>query len=736
MSNELKNNNVNPFFLRNENGIDSHEALKQFGEAKERINSIFSDVRKHFGGVIKFLEGCPSTILNDDDFMTISANEERCASIIHVLQRDRMKVVFFGRTSNGKSTVINSMLHDSILPSGMGHTTSCFLQVEGTDDVQAPFIIHPQTNKRLTVDDVGSLASALSKESLDSHQLVTIFWPRSRCDLLREDVVFVDSPGIDVTQEFDSCIDNYCLDADVFILVANAESTLMQAETNFFYKVTKKLSKPNIFIVHNRWDCATNECDISAVRQQHTKRAIEFLVDQLAVYGKEEAEKHIFFVSAKEMLSARKKRNPNDSFSADLHSEGFNIRSREFQRFETSFETCLSNTAVQTKFEQHTLCGAEMMKEVDSLLSNILCAINQSISECGERLIVKRKELEQFSKKRTSFRESTAKQVQLVLDDVERKVMRSFSTELKKLNEIVNRFKTPFPIDLRQIDEYKKELHSYVQKTITSNMSQQLDLTIRTNMNAIISCINESECVQMVSELKKQNFKRLKNDIDITAVKYNFESFCAIDRFKADIVFRFSLSLSNLLKMFRKFSTPSRYNGRETEGDLETSSPIPASVAIMPLLVTQIASLSPWLLGSSAVVVTVKTLGYQIPILCSLGIGGLYLYERVTWTSRKKRKAFNDQYHEFMKREFRYQAELIGKSVRFQVDLKATNVMQEVDRIIVDECDDREAECKNLNTKIDAHHLLATKAQSLLNNSQWLRDSLHHFINRYLNIVI
>ena len=41
------------------------------------------------------------------------------------------------RTSNGKSTVINAMLKDRILPSGIGHTTNCFVQVEGSDSETA-----------------------------------------------------------------------------------------------------------------------------------------------------------------------------------------------------------------------------------------------------------------------------------------------------------------------------------------------------------------------------------------------------------------------------------------------------------------------------------------------------------------------------------------------------------------------------------------------------------------------
>jgi mitofusin len=54
-----------------------------------------------------------------------------------------------------------------------------------------------------------------------------VFWPRDKCLLLRDDVVLVDSPGIDVTPNLDEWIDKHCLDADVFVLVANAESTLM-----------------------------------------------------------------------------------------------------------------------------------------------------------------------------------------------------------------------------------------------------------------------------------------------------------------------------------------------------------------------------------------------------------------------------------------------------------------------------------------------------------------------------
>lgn len=141
------------------------------------------------------------------------------------------------RTSNGKSTVINAMLRDKILPSGIGHTTNCFLQVEGSDNGESYLITEGSTIKQ-PVESVGQLGHALCKEKLCESHLVRIFWPKDKCLLLRDDVVFVDSPGVDVTPNLDEWIDKHCLDADVFVLVANAESTLMLAvSTVFFYNI-------------------------------------------------------------------------------------------------------------------------------------------------------------------------------------------------------------------------------------------------------------------------------------------------------------------------------------------------------------------------------------------------------------------------------------------------------------------------------------------------------------------
>ncbi len=102
----------------------------------------------------------------------------------------------------------------------------CFLSGTETPG-EEPYLTIEDVEGKQNVKSVGQLGHALCNEKLTESALVRIYWPREKCPLLRDDVVFVDSPGIDVSPNLDEWIDKHCLDADVFVLVANAESTLM-----------------------------------------------------------------------------------------------------------------------------------------------------------------------------------------------------------------------------------------------------------------------------------------------------------------------------------------------------------------------------------------------------------------------------------------------------------------------------------------------------------------------------
>lgn len=106
----------------------------------------------------------------------------------------------------------------------------------------------------LYFSSLSDLANALKEYSLGPNRFVQILWPKHSCPLLLENpnVILVDSPGVDLDGDFDCWIENYCMDAEIFVLVVNAESTLMMREKTFFKKVAEKVTKPNLLVLLNR----------------------------------------------------------------------------------------------------------------------------------------------------------------------------------------------------------------------------------------------------------------------------------------------------------------------------------------------------------------------------------------------------------------------------------------------------------------------------------------------------
>lgn len=336
-----------PPLTRSDSARGDFSPLKHFVVAKKKISDVFEQLLNYVKETSEFVEEtCENKALekiaSQDQKLEIQSYADKLAVIKEVLARRHMKVAFFGRTSNGKSTVVNAMLRDRVLPSGIGHTTNCFLSVEGTDEDKA-YLKTEGSEEEKSIKTVNQLAHALHMdESLDAGCLVRVFWPKTKCALLRDDLVLVDSPGTDVTSQLDSWIDKFCLDADVFVLVANSESTLMNTEKHFFHKVNERLSKPNIFILNNRWDASANEPEyMEDVRKQHTDRCVNFLVDELKVVDRDQAPNRIFFVSAKEVLNSRMQRAQGMPETGGALAEGFQERLKEFQSFERRFEVCV-----------------------------------------------------------------------------------------------------------------------------------------------------------------------------------------------------------------------------------------------------------------------------------------------------------------------------------------------------------------------------------------------------------
>lgn len=125
---------------------DLPSPLKRFSKAKQDISNIFSLLYNRLCESHEFV----SQVHRGAECKPLKALIERTEGIVAMLKRDHMKVVFFGSSSNGKSTVINSLLGERLLPSGLGSTTSCFCSVMGVDEEEG-YLLHPNSQERQNV---------------------------------------------------------------------------------------------------------------------------------------------------------------------------------------------------------------------------------------------------------------------------------------------------------------------------------------------------------------------------------------------------------------------------------------------------------------------------------------------------------------------------------------------------------------------------------------------------------
>ncbi|XP_043488437.1 transmembrane GTPase Marf isoform X1 [Polistes fuscatus] len=745
--------------LRSTDIRTDHSPLQIFVKAKKKINDIFIEVDDYVQETVGFMESLQNDrkIVNAEEVSRIQSYIDKVRAIRDVLKRDHMKVAFFGRTSNGKSTVINAMLRDKILPSGIGHTTNCFLQVEGAENGEAYLITEGSTEKQ-PVQSVGQLGHALCKEKLCESHLVRIFWPKEKCLLLRDDVVFVDSPGVDVTPNLDEWIDKHCLDADVFVLVANAESTLMVTEKNFFHKVSTKLSKPNIFILNNRWDASASEPEFfdqlvkeqKEVRAQHQERAVDFLSKELKVYTPKDAEERVFFISAKETLQARMQEQRGQPAHNGALAEGFQNRYFEFQDFERKFEECISKSAVKTKFEQHSQRGKHIATEIRQTLDEILEKTQKMKSE---QLNIKKEvhdKLNFTEQQLILLTQEMKDKIHHMVEDVEQKVSKALNEEIRRLAVLVDEFSVPFHSEPLVLNVYKRELHTHVEHGLGSNLRARLSTALALNMEN-----SQREMTERMAGLLADNKKQVSLNILPRRAPFeilyrlNCDNLCA--DFHEDLEFRFSWGLTSIINRFAgKNSQKLAISNYPQEIPPSITSPTDSIDSIKFISNTPNFSTNTddWSLATRVAIASItsqgtmggliiagfmlKTIGWRLIAVTGAIYGALYLYERLTWTNKAKETEFKRQYVAHATKKLRLIVDLTSANCSHQVQQELSGTFARLCQLVDETTTEMDAELKTIANTIRILEESSSKAKVLRNKANYLANELDLFDVAYL----
>ncbi|XP_037892590.1 transmembrane GTPase Marf isoform X1 [Glossina fuscipes] len=734
--------------------------LQVFVRAKRKINDIYVEIEEYVHETTQFINAlhAEAEIVDKAERELFESYILKVAGIREVLARDHMKVAFFGRTSNGKSSVINAMLREKILPSGIGHTTNCFCQVEGSDSSEA-YLIKEGSDEKLNVTSIKQLANALCQEKLSESSLVRIFWPRERCSLLRDDVVFVDSPGVDVSANLDDWIDNHCLNADVFVLVLNAESTMTRAEKQFFHTVSQKLSKPNIFILNNRWDASANEpefqeSELEKVKSQHTERCVDFLTKELKITNEKEAAERVFFVSAREALQARIEEAKGNSPSLGAIAEGFQIRYFEFQDFERKFEECISKSAVQTKFEKHSSRGKSLSTDMRGMLDNIFerISIFRNVKLDQKNVLTER--IQGTETEMMNVTREMKLKIHNMVEEVEQKVSKALNEEIWRLGVLIDEFNMPFHPEPLVLNIYKKELNSHVESGLGSNLRARLSMALAMNVESAQREMTERMHALVPNEKFNEQTKQIVARTQPFEMLYslNCQNLCA--DFQEDLEFKFSWGITAMLQRFTgKVKERNRKNLpiMNCQSSVQIASPITPTnetpVCLIPTPVggitqeqlSMISRLALASVGSQGTVgglivagIMLKTIGWRVLVGVGVLYGCVYMYERLSWTNSAKERAFKAQYVRHATKKLKMIVDLTSANCSHQVQQELSSTFARLCRTVDNATTDMNDELKTLEAQLTVLESNQKQLKLLRNKANYIQNELEIFENNYI----
>ena len=316
-----------------------------------------------------------------------------------------------------------------------------------------------------------------------------------------------------------------------------------------------------------------------------------------------------------------------------------------------------------------------------------------------------------------------------IVEDVEYKVSKGLSEEIRRLSVLVDEFSDPFHPDPLVVNVYKSKLNHHIENGVGSNLKTRLSSDLQLNMET-----------QQKDMMERMTFEVLYH--------LNCDNLCS--DFQEDLGFKFSLGVSCLINRFMAAgNAKKRQSHRHGEGmggvprpmSSNFSSPeTPSNEFIIPSddwsLVTKVAlagissqgTMGGLLVGG----LLLKTVGWRVIAVSGMIYGSVYLYERLTWTNQAKLKEFKRQYVDHAARKLRLIVDMTSANCSHQVQQELSSTFARLCHLVDESTVEMNDSAKILERDIKELEEIASRAKVLRNQASFLSNKLEMFESTYL----
>lgn len=359
--------------------------------------------------------------------------------LIEKLRKQHLNLVVLGQFKRGKTTVINALLEEKILPSAVIPLTSIITKVTYNETKDAEVVFFNGSKKTISLDEINNYVTEKhNSNNVKGVDFVEVNYPSA---YLRHGIVLIDTPGIGSTFEHNTTVAyNFLPSMDAGIFVISVDPPLSEAEYKYLDSIKTHIDK--IFFLLNKIDMMSEqECEESL---NFTKALIE---KKLSVKNVK-----IFPVSAKLALESKLLNN-----KAMYEKSGFEL-------FESTLDHFIRKDKLGTLLASANNKASILSNELIMNIQLTISAVNSPIDELKNKIAVLHSEVDIIEKKH--------KEMELLLEG-----------EIKSLKEGIeislNKLKQQTSAKLKQ-DIYNLSVNKKNKKELVNILTKQLKNGIET----------------------------------------------------------------------------------------------------------------------------------------------------------------------------------------------------------------------------------------------------------------
>ena len=295
------------------------------------------------------------------------------------------------------------------------------------------------------------------------------------------------------------------------------------------------------------------------------------------------------------------------------------------------------------------------------------------------------------------------------------------------------------------LNVYKSRLNHHIETGVGSNLKTRLSSDLQVNIES-----HEQEMIERMTALlpaERQQFSRNilpRRESFEVLYHLHFDNLCA--DFQEDIGFKFSLGFSALMKRFmmagssNKKAKYDQYTNNVPRSIGSGSPQTPTNEFVLPQ--------DDWSVASKVAIATLtsqgtmggllvggfllKTVGWRV-IAFSVGLyGGIYMYERLTWTNQAKCKEFKKQYVDHAARKLRLVVDMTSANCSHQVQQELSSTFARLCHLVDETTSEMKDNISGIDRKLQRLDDASNQAKLLKNQANFIANKLERFDQSFL----